>query len=212
MLLDIKQVKLNILKISNKGNIEESIKEILNHLECLLPPEYCYMVGEQWIDSLPVWVKRCYIPSLFNTYQKSGMEKIDKKHGQRNTYIESYIMAYTNILETFLFGKPNKFYEYDAFLRYMENCELEIIKKYRIRSADNLFYKFFCSTDLTKTYTYLKACQLAKNSQEIIKNYCNIAKKTAKTYKNEIVNQNVDPLLQYGGKYYVTQKESSNLL
>lgn len=76
LLLDIKQVRLNVLKLSNNGKEKISSKEILNHLECLLPPEYNYMVGEQWIDSFPVWVKRCYIPSLFNTYQKSGMEKI----------------------------------------------------------------------------------------------------------------------------------------
>lgn len=195
LLLDIKQVRLNVLKLSNNGKEKISSKEILNHLECLLPPEYNYMVGEQWIDSFPVWVKRCYIPSLFNTYQKSGMEKIDKKHGQRNAYIESYIMAYTKILETILFDDSKKFYEYDAYLRYMENCELEIIKKYRIRSVDNIFYKLFCGTEFTQTYTYLKACQLAKSCQEIIKNYSNIAKDITKTNKSKTVNKNVDPLL-----------------
>ena len=123
------------------------------------------------------------------------MEKIDKKHGQRNAYIESYIMAYTKILETILFDDSKKFYEYDAYLRYMENCELEIIKKYRIRSADNIFYKLFCGTEFTQTYTYLKACQLAKSCQEIIKNYSNIAKDITKTNKSKTVNKNVDPLL-----------------
>lgn len=194
MLLDIKQIRINIKQILKEAK-EENTKDILKHLECLFPPEYSYMVGEQWIDSLPVWVKICYIPSLFNIYKKSGMEKIDKKHGQRNAYIESYIMAYTKILETILFDDSKKIYEYDAFLRYMENCELEIIKKYRIRSADNIFYKFFCGTEFTQTYTYLKACQLAKSCQEIIKNYSNIAKDITKTNKSKTVNKNVDPLL-----------------
>lgn len=194
MLLDIKQIRINIKQILKKAK-EENTKDTLKHLECLFPPEYSYMVGEQLIDSLLVWVKICYIPSLFNIYKKSGMEKIDKKHGQRNACIESYIMAYTKILETILFDDSKKIYEYDAFLRYMENCELEIIKKYRIRSADNIFYKLFCGTEFTQAYTYLKACQLAKSCQEIIKNYSNIAKDITKTNKSKTVNKNVDPLL-----------------
>ena len=48
MLLDIKQIRINIKQILKEAK-EENTKDILKHLECLFPPEYSYMVGEQWI-------------------------------------------------------------------------------------------------------------------------------------------------------------------
>lgn len=78
LLLDIKQVRLNVLKLSNNGKEKISSKEILNHLECLLPPEYNYMVGEQWIDSFPVWVKRCYYRHYLTHIKKVVWKKLIK--------------------------------------------------------------------------------------------------------------------------------------